>query len=138
MRDLFHEARLDDCTVDVFDVIARADWRVFQITELEDRLAGVAVPSGSILMSGSASRSRAGASFTAPTACARSRGGAVHLRGDEPLLGPLDGLELDGIDWLIAGASPGSGTVPSAWGGSGSLAGWAWDEMPVSRDPVPA
>ena len=37
---------------------------------------------------------------------------AVRFISAEPLLGPLDGLDLDGIDWLIAGGE--SGPRPSA------------------------
>jgi protein gp37 len=32
---------------------------------------------------------------------------AVRFISAEPLLGPLDGLDLDGIDWLIAGGESG-------------------------------
>src|SRR5947209_20314509 len=43
MSDLFHEAIPDDFITDVFDVMARADWHVFQVlTKREDRLAALA------------------------------------------------------------------------------------------------
>ncbi len=79
----------------------------------------------------------------------------------EPLLGPLEGLELSGIDWLIAGGESGPGIGPSEssgsvdlrdrcvdegvafffkqWGGhrpkSGGrvLDGRTWDEMPAHQ-----
>ena len=37
---------------------------------------------------------------------------AVRFISAEPLLGPLDGLDLDGIDWLIAGGESGPGHRP--------------------------
>ncbi len=33
---------------------------------------------------------------------------AVRFISAEPQLGPLDGLDLDGIDWLIAGGESGA------------------------------
>ncbi|MFK0120760.1 DUF5131 family protein [Streptomyces sp. NPDC090994] len=42
---------------------------------------------------------------------------AVRFLSCEPLLGPLDGLELSGIDWVIAGGESGRGHRPldEAW-----------------------
>ncbi|MEU1569298.1 DUF5131 family protein [Streptomyces mirabilis] len=42
---------------------------------------------------------------------------AVKFLSCEPLLGPLDGLELSGIDWVIAGGESGPGHRPldEAW-----------------------
>jgi protein gp37 len=84
---------------------------------------------------------------------------AVRFLSCEPLLGPLDGLNLDGVDWVIAGGESGldarpmdeawvldlrdrcaSDGVPfffKQWGGrtsksnGRSLDGRLWDEMPV-------
>jgi protein gp37 len=85
---------------------------------------------------------------------------AVRFLSCEPLLGPLDGLDLDGIGWLIAGGESGSrhrpmqldwvrdlrdqclrtgtpfffkqhgGRTPKQ--GGRLLDGRTWDEMPVS------
>jgi protein gp37 len=43
-------------------------------------------------------------------------GGCAFISA-EPLLGPLDGLDLDGIDWLIAGGESGPRwrAVEAAW-----------------------
>jgi protein gp37 len=88
----------------------------------------------------------------------RATPAAVRFVSAEPLLGPLDDLELDGIDWLIAGGESGPGHRPvdpgwvrdmrdrcqaagvafffKQWGGrtpkSGGreLDGRTWDEMP--------
>lgn len=42
---------------------------------------------------------------------------AVRFISAEPLLGPLEGLSLDGIDWLIAGGKAGVGTAESTSAG---------------------
>ncbi|BFU47733.1 DUF5131 family protein [Krasilnikovia sp. MM14-A1004] len=86
---------------------------------------------------------------------------AVRFVSAEPLLGPLPGLDLDGIDWLIAGGESGQGCRPmdpawardlrdqckasgtafffKQWGGRTPKAGGrllegrTWDEMPSGR-----
>jgi hypothetical protein len=42
----------------------------------------------------------------------RILGGNEQIRSAEPLLGPLDDIDLDGIDWLIAGGESGPGARP--------------------------
>jgi protein gp37 len=92
------------------------------------------------------------------TTCARCRL-RVRFISAEPLLGPLDELELDGIDWLIAGGESGRRHRPvrpewirdlrdrcqaegvsfflKQWGGRTPKAGGRlldgveWSEMPV-------
>ncbi|MCZ4124999.1 DUF5131 family protein [Streptomyces sp. H39-S7] len=84
---------------------------------------------------------------------------AVRFLSCEPLLGPLDGLDLTGIGWVIAGGESGSGHRPmdeawavqirdlsvdaqvafffKQWGGrtpkagGRTLQGRTWDQMPV-------
>jgi protein gp37 len=86
---------------------------------------------------------------------------AVRFISAEPLLGPLTGLDLNGIDWLIAGGESGAGFRPvdpvwltdlrdqctaagtafffKQWGGvrpkagGRTLCGRTWDEMPTPR-----
>ncbi|MFG1954319.1 DUF5131 family protein [Micromonospora sp. NPDC048830] len=90
---------------------------------------------------------------------------AVRFISAEPLLGPLDGIDLTGIHWLIAGGESGQGARPvdpawirglrdecakagtafffKQWGGRTPKAGGrlldgqTWDEMP-SRELTPA
>lgn len=89
---------------------------------------------------------------------------AVRFISAEPLLGPLEGLDLTGIDWLISGGESGPKHRPvrsewlrelrdrcvgedvayffKQWGGhrpkSGGrvLDGRTWDEMPRSLTPA--
>jgi protein gp37 len=47
----------------------------------------------------------------------RRTGAAIKFLSLEPLLGPLEGLNLQGIDWVIAGGESGPGARPmdAAW-----------------------
>jgi protein gp37 len=88
---------------------------------------------------------------------------AVRFLSLEPLLGPLNGLDLNGIDWVIVGGESGPGARPMAvdwarslrdqcvaagvpflfkqWGGrtpkagGRELDGRTWDEYPTAADP---
>jgi protein gp37 len=161
MSDLFHEDVPFDFIQRVFDVMRRADWHTYQVlTKRAGRLRelasllewpnnvwmGVSVENAHVL-------GRVDDLRTAP---------GPHLRflSLEPLLGPLEGLCLDGIDWVIAGGESGPRARPLApewargvrdaclrgdvpfffkqWGGTRKkragreLDGETWDEMPVS------
>lgn len=89
---------------------------------------------------------------------------AVHFLSCEPLLGPLDNLDLNEIDWLIAGGESGANARPcnpnwvvtlrdhcrnagvafffKQWGGRTSksggrlLDGRTWDEFPATDDVI--
>jgi protein gp37 len=91
----------------------------------------------------------------------RETGAKMKFLSLEPLLGPLDGLNLSGIDWAIAGGESGPGARPmhkewvrsirdqckaagvafhfKQWGGVNKkttgrvLDGRTWDELPVSQ-----
>jgi len=93
----------------------------------------------------------------------RKTGAMVKFLSLEPLLGPLPGLNLEGIDWVIVGGESGPGARPmdsawvlnirdqcqtaqvpfffKQWGGTRKkkagreLDGRTWDEMPA---PIPA
>jgi protein gp37 len=166
MSDLFHEAIPDDYIADVFDVMARADWHVFQIlTKREDRLAALApdLPWPPHVWMGVTTENRR---FVHRADRLRGVPAAVRFISAEPLLGPLEGLELGGIDWLIAGGESGARHRPvrvewlrnlrdrcnaegvafffKQWGGirpkagGRELDGRTWDEMPVAREPLTA
>lgn len=159
MSDLFHKDVPDEYIRQVFDVMVRADWHVYQVlTKRSSRLAslGQTLPWKPHIW--------AGVSIELDHMVGR----ADHLRqvpsyvrfiSAEPLLGPLPSLNLNGIDWLISGGESGPGARPCAvewvrslrdlsadqgvaffhkqWGGrtpkSGGreLDGRTWDEMPI-------
>ncbi len=162
MSDLFHEDIPDDYVADVFDVMRRADWHVFQIlTKRQDRLRNLAseLPWPRNVWMGVSIENRR---FVDRANVLREVPAAVRFISGEPLLGPLTGLDLAGIDWLIAGGESGSRHRPvcgewirelrdrcidagtafffKQWGGfrpkSGGreLDGRTWDEMPTLKD----
>jgi len=158
MSDLFHELVPLSFIEDVFAVMAEARWHTFQVlTKRAERLAEVA----SILdwpenvwMGVSVENNR----WVPRADYLREVPAQVRFISAEPLLGPLDRLSLDGIDWLIAGGESGPRHRPMAeewvlalrdrcidagvafffkqWGGRTSkvggreLGGREWSELP--------
>lgn len=166
MSDLFHADVPDDFVRSVFDTMVRADWHIYQIlTKRPQRLArlakslpwpdhiwvGVSIESNEVVW-------RANFLRRVPA--------AVRFISAEPLIGPIDQLNLDGIHWLITGGESGVGHRPcdpdwvreardhclaedvayfhKQWGGRTSkiggreLDGRTWDEMPTfGQTPTP-
>jgi protein gp37 len=161
MSDLFHEEIPLDFIKRVFAVMAEADHHTFQVlTKRHDRLARLAPElhwAPNVWMGVSIENRR----FVERADFLRRVPAEVRFISAEPLLGPLEGLDLSGIDWLIAGGESGPGHRPlkpewvlalrdrcqsegvayffKQWGGhrpkSGgrSLEGRTWDEMPTAK-----
>src|SRR5437660_667530 len=99
MSDLFHEKIPDDYIREVFAVMERADWHIFQVlTKRAPRLATLArsLPWKPHIWAGVSVESnqyvfRADHLRRVPT--------DVRFISAEPLLGPLDRLSLEGIHW---------------------------------------
>lgn len=159
MSDLFHESIPDSYIQEVFDVMGEASWHTFQIlTKRHDRLASLAselVWHSNVWMGVTIENRR----FTHRADRLREVPAAVRFVSAEPLLGPLDGLDLGGIQWLIAGGESGSRHRPvreewiidlrdrcrevgaafffKQWGGRRAktggrlLEGRTWDEFPA-------
>jgi protein gp37 len=107
MSDLFHEDIPVDYIHQVFEVMAQADWHNFQIlTKREERLAELAreLPWPANIWMGVTIENRR---FVHRADYLRQVPAAVRFISAEPLLGPLEGLELDDIHWLIAGGESG-------------------------------
>lgn len=112
MSDLFHEDVPEDFIRRVFNVMGEADHHVFQVlTKRHERLAELG-PSldwhPNIWMGVSIENRR----FVHRADRLREVDAAVRFISAEPLLGPLEGLNLDGIHWLIAGGESGHGYRP--------------------------
>ena len=163
MSDLFHEEIPLGYIKSVFATMARADQHVFQVlTKRADRLARLAPLldwPANVWMGVSIENRR----FVWRADRLREVPAALRFISAEPLLGPLEGLDLAGIDWLIAGGESGHRHRPlnpawvrelrdrcqqeevafffKQWGGRTSKAGGreldgrTWSEMPR---PVPA
>ncbi len=161
MSDLFHELVPASFIEDVFAVMAEAHWHTFQVlTKRAERLAELA-PSldwpENVWMGVSVENSR----WAHRADFLRDVPAAVRFISAEPLLGPVDALALDGIDWVIAGGESGPHHRPvreawvldlrdrcvdagvafffKQWGGRTSkvggreLDGREWSEMPETR-----
>ena len=158
MSDLFHEKIPVDYLHRVFEVMQEADWHVFQIlTKRHERLSQLAAElpwPPNVWMGVTIEDER----FVNRADHLREVPAAVRFISAEPLLGPLNGLRLEGIDWLIAGGESGPRHRPveeswllelrdrclhdevafffKQWGGhrpkSGGreLDGRTWDDMP--------
>jgi protein gp37 len=107
MSDLFHENVPDDYIDAVFDVMASASQHVFQIlTKRDDRLVKLApalVWPENVWMGVSVENNR----WAARADRLREVPAAVRFVSAEPLVGPVDKLDLTAIDWVIAGGESG-------------------------------
>jgi len=164
MSDLFHEEIPDVFVEEIFRVMGEADWHVFQIlTKRHERLLELCdqLPWPPNVWMGVSIENRR---FVHRADYLRQVPAAVRFISAEPLLGPLEDLNLGGVDWLIAGGESGPGHRPvreewlielrdrcseedvafffKQWGGarpkSGGrlLDGRSWDEMPAERSTV--
>lgn len=107
MSDLFHKDIPDDFIRQVFDVMVRADWHVFQIlTKRSSRLAalGPSLPWPPHIWIGVSIETDR---YATRADDLRAVPAAVRFVSAEPLLGPLPNLNLDGIHWLITGGESG-------------------------------
>jgi protein gp37 len=162
MSDLFHEDIPDSFIVQVFDTMRTADWHVYQVlTKRSDRFAKMAssLPWPSHIWMGATVENQ---QCTFRIDHLRQSSAAVKFLSLEPLLGPLPGLDVTGIDWVIAGGESGPGARPmdprwatgirdrcvqqgvpfffKQWGGVNkkktgrTLDGRTWDQMPAMPD----
>lgn len=158
MSDLFHESVPVGFIHAVFDVMRRASWHQFQILtkrarRLEELSASLPWPSN-IWMGVSVENEE----FTFRIDHLRRTRASVKFLSLEPLLGPLESLDLGGIHWVIVGGESGrrprpmktewavgirdqcvAANVPfffKQWGGFSKkktgrrLLGRTWDQMP--------
>jgi protein gp37 len=164
MSDLFHELVPLDFLWEVFDVMAEASQHVFQIlTKRHERLAdlaGLIDWPENVWMGVSIENNR----WAQRADALRQVPAAVRFISAEPLLGPLNQLDLTEIDWLIAGGESGARHRPvreewlldlrdrcawsnvafffKQWGGrtskvgGRSLDGREWSELPTPRMAV--
>jgi len=109
MSDLFHEDIPHSFLRAVFDTMAAAHWHTFQIlTKRDHHLAELAHDIDwppNVWMGVSIENRR----FVHRADILREVPAAVRFISAEPLLGPLENLDLTGIDWLIAGGESGPG-----------------------------
>jgi protein gp37 len=107
MSDLFHEQVPLEFIREVFAVMASCERHTFQIlTKRAERLTQLAPELSwpiNVWMGVSIENRR----WVRRAELLRDVPAAVRFVSAEPLLGPLEGLDLTGIDWLIAGGESG-------------------------------
>lgn len=112
MSDLFHKDVPLEYIQQVFDVMNRAYWHRFQVlTKRADRLAELSDElnwSDNIWMGVSVESQK----FVHRIDDLRSTGAKVKFLSLEPLLGPLENMDLEKIDWAIVGGESGHGFRP--------------------------
>jgi protein gp37 len=163
MSDLFHEKVPFEFIRKVFCSMQHASRHTFQVlTKRADRLAELSPQLDwpeNVWMGVSVEN----ADYCGRIGKLRQCGAGLKFLSLEPLLGPLDTLDLTGIDWVIVGGESGPGARPMAeewvvdilrqcesaavpfffkqWGGVNKkktgrmLLGRTWDEMPPR--PIP-
>jgi len=161
MSDLFHEKIPLEFIARVFSVMQQARHHTFQVlTKRADRLAELAdrLPWPNNVWMGVSVESQ---EYVGRIDALRSTPAYVKFLSLEPLLGPLHDLNLNGIDWAIAGGESGPAARPmnpdwvrsirdqcvkagvafhfKQWGGVQKkqtgrvLDGRTWDELPKRR-----
>jgi protein gp37 len=166
MSDLFHKDAPEEFILRVFDVMRQASWHVFQVlTKRSERLLKLSPKidwPGNVWMGVSVER----ADYTFRIDELRRTEANVRFLSLEPLLGPLEGLGLDGIHWVIVGGESGPGARPlqkswvtdirdqclaaevpfffKQWGGffksrnGRTLEGRTWEAMPELKEGKPS
>lgn len=166
MSDLFHRQVPLDFIKRVFDVMKQASWHQFQVLtkraeRLEETSPNLDWPAN-VWMGVSVENAK----YTWRIDYLRQTRAAVKFLSLEPLLGPIEDLDLSGIDWVIVGGESGPHARPmeqrwvteirdqcnranvpfffKQWGGFHKkkagrvLDGRTWDEMPsVALDLLP-
>lgn len=160
MSDLFHKDVPAEFIRRTFDVMRRAHWHQFQVlTKRSGRLAQLGPQlqwAGNIWQGVSVEDER----VTSRIDDLRRCGARIKFLSIEPLIGPLRGLDLSGIDWVIVGGESGPGARPmekewvldirdqclhagvpfffKQWGGVNKkrtgrlLDGKTWDQLPAA------
>ena len=161
MSDLFHESVPDSFIHSVFEVMNHAAHHTFQVlTKRPERVRKLNTAlkwAPNIWMGTSIESDR----WRNRLEELKSTSARVRFLSLEPLLGPLPGLDLEGIDWVIVGGESGPACRPmeanwvreirdncaesgvafffKQWGGvfkkrtGRVLDGRTWDELPISR-----
>jgi len=165
MSDLFHEKIPVEFVLKVFKVMREARHHTFQVlTKRANRLAEIAtqLPWPDNVWMGVSVENE---DYVDRIDHLRSTPAFIKFLSLEPLLGPLDHLDLDGIDWTIAGGESGPNARPmnpnwvrsirdqcnsagvafhfKQWGGvqkkqaGRTLDGRTWDELPIAKSSKP-
>jgi len=166
MSDLFHKDVPDEFIIRIFDIMRRAYWHRFQVlTKRSERLLALNSElcwAENIWMGVTVENQDC--SFRIDNL--RRTNACIKFLSMEPLLGPVQQLNLTGLGWIIVGGESGPGARPieedwvldirnqchkahvpfffKQWGGTQKkktgrlLEGRTWNEMPISQQRVPS
>ena len=112
MSDLFHDDVPVEFILQLFETMNDADWHQYQVlTKRAERLLELdhLLPWQPQTWMGVSVETQ---KYLPRVDCLRQTGAVVKFLSLEPLLGPLRGLDLDGIDWVIGGGESGPGARP--------------------------
>lgn len=117
MSDLFHKEVPTDYILQVFDVMNRANWHRYQIlTKRSQRLQRLSrqLPWQPHIWMGVSIEAQA---YTFRIDHLRDTNAHIKFLSLEPLLGPLENLNLKGINWVIVGgeSGPGARVMQKEW-----------------------
>ena len=117
MSDLFHKDVPVEFIVKTFDVMRRGDWHKFPSSHQAVGATAGTLADASLGAAHLDGRQRGEPEYTPRIDDLRRTGAMVKFLSLEPLLGPLPGLNLEGIDWVIVGGESGPGARPMdpAW-----------------------
>lgn len=164
MSDLFHKDVPLEFIQQVFGVMKRAHWHQFQVlTKRSERLMALSPYlewTDNVWMGVSVENEK----YTFRIDQLRKTGAEIKFLSVEPLLGPIPGMDLRGINWVIVGGESGPGARPlerewvvsirdqclrarvpfffKQWGGvqkkkrGRTLDGRTWDQMPAEKTPI--
>jgi protein gp37 len=121
MSDLFHKDIPPTYIAAVFDTMEKADWHIYQVLTKRSSLLrkfvnarySAAKAPGHIWLGVSVENAQA----ASRVAHLRKANATVRFLSVEPLIAPVGKLDLQGIDWLIAGgeSGPGARTMKPEW-----------------------
>jgi len=118
MSDLFHERVPDEFIEQVFETMRRASWHTFQILTKRARRLGGLAPSlrwpANVWIGVSLEDENVLWRIDELRKVIEAR---VRFLSCEPLIGPLDHLDLRGVNWVIVGgeSGPGAREMKPAW-----------------------
>ena len=112
MSDLFHKDVPPEFIHRAMDVMHRASWHTFQVLTKRSRRLFELSPEIDWLPNVWMGVSVEDRSYTFRIEHLRQTGAHVKFLSLEPLLGPLPGLDLGGIAWVIVGGESGPGARP--------------------------
>jgi len=117
MSDLFHEEVSFEVIEEIFDNMKKANWHIFQVLtkrakRLKEFSALYKIPDN--VWVGTSIENK---DVISRLDCLKLTIAKTKFLSCEPLIGPLDNIDLSGIDWVVVGgeSGPGSRPIEKSW-----------------------